>query len=228
MNDQSPTKLSEDEQAATDRATDAMIRGLEILNFDPDAILLRDPSMLLDRHFLGALHAEHGQPSEALAHFQRALSIQVTTTLTVFTTSLPDGAQNSAYSEDDRVKRFMVRENLREAGLPIDVYYDSPMFRKSGNCSPEMEYLCHGVNLGNRAFHGKVNMILAKDSDTGQESLLLGAGSNNLSRAGWWDNIECQHWEELSSGECSRKLVNILLEEIEFLKHQGKKPDQIV
>lgn len=125
--------------------------------------------------------------------------------------------QNSAYSEDDRVKRFMVRENLRETGLPIDVYYDSPVFRKSGSCSPEMEYLCHGVNLGNRAFHGKVNMILVQDGDTGKESLLLGAGSNNLSRAGWWDNIECQHWEEVSSGECSRKLVNILLEEIEFL-----------
>lgn len=125
--------------------------------------------------------------------------------------------QSSAYSEDERVKRFMVRENLREAGLPIDVYYDSPMFRQSGSCSPEMEYLCHGVNLGNRAFHGKVNMILVQDRDTGKETLLLGAGSNNLSRAGWWDNIECQHWEEVSSGECSRKLVNILLEEIEFL-----------
>ena len=108
--------------------------------------------------------------------------------------------QISAYSEDDRVKRFMVRENLRDAGLPIDVYYDTPMFRKSGNCSPEMEYLCHGVNLGNRAFHGKVNMILVQDRATGKESLLLGAGSNNLSRAGWWDNIECQHWEEVKGG----------------------------
>lgn len=126
--------------------------------------------------------------------------------------------QNSAYSEDDRVKRFMVRENLREADLPIDVYYDSPMFRKIGDRSPDMEYLCHGVNLGNRAFHGKVNMILVQDRDTGKESLLLGAGSNNLSRAGWWDNIECQHWEEVSSNECSVKLVKkILPEEIKFL-----------
>ena len=91
------------------------------------------------------------------------------------------------------------------------------MFRRSGNCSQDMEYLCHGVNLGNAAFHGKVNLILVQDRDNGKEALLLGAGSNNLSRAGWWDNIECQHWEEVSSGACPRKLINILLEEIEFL-----------
>ena len=125
--------------------------------------------------------------------------------------------QDMAYSTDDRVKRFMVRENLREADLPIDIFYDLPMFRMSGDCSPEMEYLCNGVNLGNRAFHGKVSMILLKDRETGEEALLLGAGSNNLTRAGWWDNIECQHWEEVRSGAVPRKLVNILQEEIDFL-----------
>lgn len=127
--------------------------------------------------------------------------------------------QNMAYSTDDRVKRFLVRENLRESDLPIDVFYDLPMFRLNGEHSPEMEYLCNGVNLGNRAFHGKVNMILLKDNETGEESLLLGAGSNNLSRAGWWDNIECQHWEEIKSGSVARKMINILQEEIKFLRN---------
>ncbi|MBL3528891.1 MAG: hypothetical protein JMN27_15070 [gamma proteobacterium endosymbiont of Lamellibrachia anaximandri] len=126
-------------------------------------------------------------------------------------------SQEMAYSADDRVKRFMVRENLREADLPIDVFYDLPMFRLSGDCSPEMEYLCNGVNLGNRAFHGKVNMILLKEKATEEETLLLGAGSNNLSHAGWWGNIECQHWEEISSGAVPRRLLNILQEEINFL-----------
>ena len=125
--------------------------------------------------------------------------------------------RNIGYSQDERVKRFMVRENLREASLPIDVYYDLPTFRLSGDCSPEMEYLCHGVNLGNRAFHGKVNMILLNDRNTGEQSLLLGAGSNNLTRSGWWDNIECQHWEEIKSGAVSRKFINLVKEDIEFL-----------
>ena len=126
-------------------------------------------------------------------------------------------SQNVGYSEDDRVKRCMVRENLREADLPIDVYYDAPMFRRSGSCSPEMEYSCHGVNLGNRAFHGKVSMILLQDNESGESSLLMGAGSNNLSRAGWWDNIECQHWEEVRNRTSPRRLINILKEELAYL-----------
>ncbi len=86
--------------------------------------------------------------------------------------------QDAAYSTDERVKQFMVRENLREAELPIDVFYDLPMARVSSSNSPQMEYLCHGVNLGNCAFHGKVIMILLKEQDTHELSLLLGAGSN--------------------------------------------------
>jgi hypothetical protein len=128
-------------------------------------------------------------------------------------------SQETAYSADERVKRFMVRENLREAELPIDVFYDLPMFRLQGETSPEMEYLCHGVNLGNRAFHAKVNMILVYDPNTGEESLLLGAGSNNLSRAGWWDNIECQHWEEIRSGLIPRRLINLVQEDLAFLSN---------
>ncbi len=40
------------------KARNGKAQGLESLRFDPDAILLRDPGLLLDRHFLGALHAE--------------------------------------------------------------------------------------------------------------------------------------------------------------------------
>lgn len=123
----------------------------------------------------------------------------------------------SPYSTDERVKRIMVRENLRETGLPIDIFYDLNMFRRSGDTSPEMEYLCHGVNMGNGEFHGKVTMILLKDRDTGLMSMLVAAGSNNLTRAGWWDNIECQHWEEVKSGEVSRKFINVLGEDVDFL-----------
>ncbi|MCP3676293.1 MAG: hypothetical protein GY721_01510 [Deltaproteobacteria bacterium] len=132
--------------------------------------------------------------------------------------------QEMAYSTDDRVKRFMVRENLREADLPIDIFYDLPMFRRSGECSPEMEYLCNGVNLGNRAFHGKVNLILLRDKQTDKVSLLVGAGSNNLTRAGWWDNIECQHWEEVRSGDVQRRFVNILQEDLVFLNEHRAFP----
>jgi len=129
--------------------------------------------------------------------------------------------QNSPYSTDERIKRFMVRDKLRESGMSIDVYYDLPMFRQSGESSPQMEYHCNGINLGNRAFHGKVNMLLVYDDVLKEKVLLIGAGSNNLTQAGWWDNIECQHWEEVRSGYAQRKFVNLLKEDINFLiEHQ--------
>ncbi len=125
--------------------------------------------------------------------------------------------QSLAYSTDERVKQLMVREHLRESGLPIDVYYDLPMYRETGSASPEMEYGCHGVLHPNGAFHGKICLILMKETGGGQ-SLLLGAGSNNLTRAGWWDNIECLHWEELQPRGFSVKLRNILLEDLALLE----------
>jgi len=125
--------------------------------------------------------------------------------------------QNTPYSINENVKRFMVRDKLRESGMPIDVYYDLPMFRKSGETSPQMEYHCIGINLGNRAFHGKVNMILVKDVELGEEVLLIGAGSNNLTQAGWWDNIECQHWEEVGKEHAQDTFVEMLREDINLL-----------
>ena len=137
---------------------------------------------------------------------------------------LPHGVP---YSTDDRVKRFQVREHLRECGLPIEVFYDMPTYRLSGEQSPDMEYLCHGVSLGNRAFHGKLVMLLVRDDESEEEALLVGAGSNNLSRSGWWDNIECLHWEEVLSGLMPRRLLNRLRDDVNYLvDHSGIAPDK--
>ena len=109
---------------------------------------------------------------------------------------------DTAYSTDERVKRMQVRLELQKAKtqtpLPLEaleVFYDGKLFRNQAHESPRMEYLCHGVDLGNSAFHAKVAFILVYDEDHEDDCLLVGAGSNNLSYGGWWENIECQHWE---------------------------------
>lgn len=123
-----------------------------------------------------------------------------------------------AYSNDDRVKRSMVREALRESDLSIDVYYDLPMYRATGTTSPEMEYGCHGVFHRSGAFHGKLNMLLLSDEDGENRALLVGAGSNNLTRAGWWDNIECQHWVELAPDAINFEFRSQLLADLDLLE----------
>jgi hypothetical protein len=125
-----------------------------------------------------------------------------------------------AFSSDERVKQFQVRESLRLANLPLEVFYDLNLARLQANASPAMQYLCHGVSHGNSAFHAKLNLILVHDSQEDSESLLVGAGSNNLSKAGWWDNIECQHWEEVKPKGGSRRFLNRLLEDVAYLQSQ--------
>lgn len=124
------------------------------------------------------------------------------------------------FSSDERVKQFQVREALREADLPLEVFYDLNLSRQEANTSPAMQYLCHGVSHGNSAFHAKLNLILTYDQDEGHECLLVGAGSNNLSRAGWWCNIECQHWEVVSPRGMPRRFLNRLQEDVAYLQRQ--------
>jgi len=129
------------------------------------------------------------------------------------------------YSTDERVKTFQVREALRESGLILDVFFDLQMFRKDAYISPQMEYLCHGVNQGQFAFHPKNIYLLIRDEDihdnddiNSQMSLLVAAGSNNITRAGWWSNIETLHWEEVRSKSVSLAFLNRLRSDIDWLK----------
>jgi len=115
--------------------------------------------------------------------------------------------QHCTYVNDALVKRFLVRDALRKENIPIDVFYDAPMFsRNNSSDSPQMDYLCHGVDLRGSAFHPKLIFLLVEDSNS-EQKLLIAAGSNNLTYAGWWDNIECQHWVEI--GEHDTRLYDL-------------------
>jgi len=124
---------------------------------------------------------------------------------------------NTAFSSDSRVKQFQVREALRESRIKLEVFYDLRIFRKEGSCSPSMEYLFQGVHRGNNAFHAKLALILVHDNKDSKDCLLVGAGSNNLTRAGWWDNIECQHWETVRQDKANSNFLNQLTEDVAWL-----------
>jgi len=108
---------------------------------------------------------------------------------------LPGG---SGFSPDDRIKTMQVREQLREANIVIDVFYDPHPFWGSEE-APQLEYTHVAVDLVNRAFHPKLVFLLLEQDD--RVSLVVGAGSNNLSKMGWWDNIECLHTVEFHHGQ---------------------------
>lgn len=152
---------------------------------------------------------------------------------------------DTAYSTNERVKIEQVRLELQKARtqtpMPLEVFYDGKLFREQAleneerQKSPRMEYLCHGVDLGDSAFHSKVAFILVYDEEWKSDCLLVGAGSNNLSYAGWWENIECQHWEEVWPEDKNGRwgedyhpplvFLKQLRDDMEYLKHLRRPSD---
>lgn len=130
--------------------------------------------------------------------------------------------QGLAFSSDQRIKSIQVREALSDAGLPVEVFYDLHLFRQQGTVSPSMEYLHHGIRGEHSAFHAKLVFLLLEDLDSGDQCLCVGAGSANLSIAGWWENIECQHWERVYSGWASLRFLNQLRADVDWLAARRK------
>ena len=134
---------------------------------------------------------------------------------------LPGNTQLSSHAA---IKLFQVREALRESAVELEVFYDLKIFRENASCSPSMEYPFHGVYRGNNAFHPKLVFILIYDEETESDCLLVGAGSNNLSQAGWWDNIECVHWEMVWPWSTAYSFVKRLKADVEWLKNERRIP----
>ena len=130
---------------------------------------------------------------------------------------LPGNTQLSTHAA---IKLFQVREALRESSVELEVFYDLKIFRENASCSPSMEYPFHGIYRGNNAFHPKLVFILIYDEETESDCLLVGAGSNNLSQAGWWDNIECVHWEMVWPWSTAYSFVERLKADVEWLKNE--------
>lgn len=126
--------------------------------------------------------------------------------------------QNLAFSSDQRIKSIQVREALSEAGLPIEVFYDVDLFRQQGTVSPSMEYLHHGIRGERGALHAKLIFLLVKDIESGEQSLCVGSGSANLTIAGWWENVECMHWEWIIPGQVRERFLNQLRNDISWLE----------
>ncbi len=121
------------------------------------------------------------------------------------------------YSNDERVKKYQVMEALRDSDLEIEIFFDQPVF-ESADQSPAMEYVFHGINILPFAFHAKNIYLLVLDDEAGKQKLLMAAGSNNLTRAGWWENIETQHWEVVDPESADRIFIDQLKGDLDWLR----------
>lgn len=129
------------------------------------------------------------------------------------------------FSRIDKVRRIQLEDALR--GTDVAVYYDRSGL--VGDAQPaSLDFRRVDVHRRTGCFHPKLVLALVENrsEEEGEEpkrSLVLAVLSANLTRSGWWENIEAGHVEELLVETGSRDrcpLRNDLLQLLSRIRKQ--------
>ncbi len=105
------------------------------------------------------------------------------------------------FSQAEKVKRLQLEEALQAVG-EVAVYYDRTALSQDA-LPAQLDVHRIGVRTPHGIFHPKLILVLVdrtreEASEPGKsrpESLIVGVLSANLTRAGWWENVEVGHFE---------------------------------
>jgi hypothetical protein len=84
----------------------------------------------------------------------------------------------------------------------LAVYYDARALTADAKPA-RLDYARIGLTRSTGYFHPKNVFLLVRDPETETDSLILVTLSANLTRAGWWENVEVAHIEEVAEGAVS-------------------------
>ncbi|MEO5912689.1 MAG: hypothetical protein ABIS50_00535 [Luteolibacter sp.] len=114
------------------------------------------------------------------------------------------------------LRLVQMEDALRDLSTRPAVYYDSKALQITDSGPAKLDVARHPVQM-NACFHPKLVCALVEDADdstsTGRK-LIVACQSANLTRAGWWENLECSHIEIMAEGTRSSFSASL----IEFLR----------
>lgn len=125
-----------------------------------------------------------------------------------------------SFSQGPRVRLVQLEETLREVG-PLAVYFDRRGL-VAGTESASLDIQRVPVTHPRGIFHPKLVLVLVEDPSPVEPEqppapalvrLVVGVLSANLTRAGWWENVECAWFEDIHAGTKSsvrRDLMEVL------------------
>ena len=111
---------------------------------------------------------------------------------------------SQSFSQVDKVRLLQLEDALRDVDH-LAVYYDRGALSQDAEPA-RLDYRRVDVRRATGVFHPKLAFLLVDEpeepGDDGHEthqyqSLVVACLSANLSRAGWWENVECAHIEEI-------------------------------
>jgi hypothetical protein len=125
-----------------------------------------------------------------------------------------DNIYQPALSSNDAIRWQQVERLLASQPIPTAVIYDPSVYRCER--SPRLEIVYHGYSIPSGCQHAKLIAFVLEDPITNVQKVIFGAGSFNLTRAGWWDNIECGHFVTLSASWAPKNLCDQITEALEY------------
>ncbi|GAA4687321.1 hypothetical protein [Phytohabitans rumicis] len=108
------------------------------------------------------------------------------------------------------VRKLQLEDALRPLAGRVAVYYDPGGLEEGGRGPASLDVRRIPVRPRTGYFHSKNLFLLVEDPDTAVRSLLVMTASANLTQAGWWENVECAHVEEIADGGRSRLREGLL------------------
>ena len=124
----------------------------------------------------------------------------------------------------DKVKKLQLEDQLQKIE-DVCVYYDSTALAQDGT-PPQLDFRRIGVHLSSGGvFHPKLVLLLVEEEQDEDESeyetehsLIVGTLSANLTRSGWWENVETGHFEEISQKAFSNEIFTFRDDVFEIVK----------
>jgi len=129
-------------------------------------------------------------------------------------------------SHASKIKLVQLEDALRSVEGGIAVYYDHHGLVVDGG-SAKLDVRRIPIRHHPAIFHPKNVLALVEDSEPNDDgvkatALLCACMSANLTRAGWWENVEVAHIEEIAEGERS-SLRDSLLEYVDGLVRRAER-----
>jgi len=118
-------------------------------------------------------------------------------------------------SHAQQIRMVQIEEAVRAVPGQIAVYYDANGLVPGGDLSAKQDIRRIPVRMKRKGiFHPKNVFAIVdnQDDDEGarSQSLLVGTLSANLTRSGWWENLEVAHIEELTHDTPSRMTEGVV------------------
>lgn len=126
-----------------------------------------------------------------------------------------------ALSTDEAFRYHQLQSLMSDCSGRFAVAYDFDVFDPRYTTKLEVDYI--PVRVDAACQHAKIAVIEVSDSNGGT-ALILAAGSFNLTRAGWWTNIEVGHWVELSSRHAPGNIVKPLAAALKYYNQHRPVP----